>query len=510
MVLCRVYWVLVFLVCQVPYILAGYGGHDLFTSLAQLEVLWKNDQEIVKQIADVLDVNQNLTQPLKKYIEEHKKLHLDEEPNYNFLGHPLNAYYLVRHVAMEFLIEREDEKLVNQDDIEGAAFGIVRLYSLYRFNLSQFVESGVISTTLDNGNVVLSSPSVRRISSYDLARMGSEASANGLYDSAADMLELATNMAKKEVEEDVDLSYLLDYTPNVHDHFLDTRGQKSASHRTHQKPFDTKLRKKKKFKKEFKLEDEILGRQKLDYYLSESEKQSEMAQKFNFISEVHKDDLCRGKQLRTDAEMSQLYCLYAHGDSAWLRLGPIKMEYNSFDPNHVTLRGILFDHECDDITQYLGPKLDFPPGRMNHKSKKNDWTMKNCWPDEAEHAGFEKLNRRIEHLSGLHADSSKGHSEGFMCGNYGIGGHYFIHPDFHQYRASDYIPHSTGNRVSTILTVLQAPEAGGATVWPNAGITVFPEKGSAIWWYNIRPSSIPDQYTRHSACPVLLGQKIGH
>ena len=44
-------------------------------------------------------------------------------------------------------------------------------------------------------------------------------------------------------------------------------------------------------------------------------------------------------------------------------------------------------------------------------------------------------------------------------------------------------------------------------MWPNAGISVFPEKGSAVWWYNVRRSEIPDQFTRHAACPVLLGQK---
>ena len=47
---------------------------------------------------------------------------------------------------------------------------------------------------------------------------------------------------------------------------------------------------------------------------------------------------------------------------------------------------------------------------------------------------------------------------------------------------------------------------GGATVWPYAGISVFPEKGSAVFWHNVRASGIPDIFTRHAACPVLLGQ----
>ncbi len=64
---------------------------------------------------------------------------------------------------------------------------------------------------------------------------------------------------------------------------------------------------------------------------------------------------------------------------------------------------------------------------------------------------------------------TKGLFSPFQCGNYGIGGWYFIHPDFHphnDYRltrpvgdGSTTVPQG-GNRVSTVLTVLDAPEAG--------------------------------------------------
>lgn len=165
--------------------------------------------------------------------------------------------------------------------------------------------------------------------------MGTEASGNGLYDSAADMLELAISQRKKEIESKEDLSYLRDYNMDihtletlaqtakkvrinliglfaylhwsrwnpfqVHDHYLDTRGQKSVAHRTHQLPFDKKLRKKKKFKKAFQLEDEILDRTKLNEYWDKSSGNSEILRKMNFISEVQKDELCRGKQLRVRA-----------------------------------------------------------------------------------------------------------------------------------------------------------------------------------------------------------------
>jgi hypothetical protein len=49
----------------------------------------------------------------------------------------------------------------------------------------------------------------------------------------------------------------------------------------------------------------------------------------------------------------------------------------------------------------------------------------------------------------------------FQCGNYGIGGHYGTHPDYYDYdERSFYDPESKINRISTVMTVLEAPEAG--------------------------------------------------
>ena len=59
----------------------------------------------------------------------------------------------------ELLFDREKEKLPNLYDVEGAAFGLVRLHSLYKYDLNRFTQEGVIATTLDNGKVVLSQPS---------------------------------------------------------------------------------------------------------------------------------------------------------------------------------------------------------------------------------------------------------------------------------------------------------------------------------------------------------------
>ena len=117
-----------------------------------------------------------------------------------------------------------------------------------------------------------------------------------------------------------------------------------------------------------------------------------------------------------------------------------------------------------------------------------------------------------------------------QCGNYGIGGHYGTHPDFSPYVNTKYYYDTTSrvNRISTVMAVLEAPEAGngaliifqalkmlntsfsfigGATVWPFLGVSIFPEKGSAAMWFNTKDDAVPDYLTLYAACPVLLGQK---
>lgn len=341
-----------------------------------------------------------------------------------------------------------------------------------------------------------------------------------LLNTCTDFLEATLEVGKKEHEQNISLTQYFGHVHDpatikndlktaifLHDRKLDQKGPKSALHRTHRQPFDKKLRKKKKFKNP-KVLPRILGRENMTYFENQREHESELAETIlPNIEEDQRDVLCRGKEIRPANMTRKLKCFYGTSDSVWLKIGPFKIEENSHDPYHVIIHDMLYDNECDKITQFLGPMLDFPPGRMNGRKSKNDWTMKNCWPKENQNEELQKLNRRLEHISGLHANSYKNYSEPYMCGNYGIGGHYWLHPDYHFASEKHYHPMSSGNRVATILTILENPIAGGATVWPYAGISVFGKKGAALFWHNTFSSDIPDKYTRHVACPVLLGQK---
>jgi prolyl 4-hydroxylase len=50
---------------------------------------------------------------------------------------------------------------------------------------------------------------------------------------------------------------------------------------------------------------------------------------------------------------------------------------------------------------------------------------------------------------------------------------------------------------------------GGATVFPQLKVALFPRKGTAAFWFNLFEDGTGDLLTRHAACPVLSGTKWG-
>ncbi len=83
-----------------------------------------------------------------------------------------------------------------------------------------------------------------------------------------------------------------------------------------------------------------------------------------------------------------------------------------------------------------------------------------------------------------------------------------MQPDFDfVFKTLEYFSKEVGNRIATWLFYLDVPEKGGATVFPIINAKIRPQRGSAVFWYNLHPSGNKDFRSFHAACPVLFGQK---
>jgi prolyl 4-hydroxylase len=92
---------------------------------------------------------------------------------------------------------------------------------------------------------------------------------------------------------------------------------------------------------------------------------------------------------------------------------------------------------------------------------------------------------------------------------YDVGQQFKPHHDFF-HTDQPYWPvmeRSGGQRTWTAMVFLNAPEAGGQTAFPDAGIKVAPRPGNLLTWNNLDGSGQPNPFTLHQGCPVTAGDK---
>ena len=61
--------------------------------------------------------------------------------------------------------------------------------------------------------------------------------------------------------------------------------------------------------------------------------------------------------------------------------------------------------------------------------------------------------------------------------------------------------------MASIITYWNDVEAGGRTIFPYLNVTVIPEKGAGLFFFNYKQSGRYDEDLHHSGCPLLFGTK---
>lgn len=93
--------------------------------------------------------------------------------------------------------------------------------------------------------------------------------------------------------------------------------------------------------------------------------------------------------------------------------------------------------------------------------------------------------------------------EPWQAVRYEPGGRFGIHHD-----GGSFADEPAGERVLTFLLCVQAPDAGGATYFPELDLLIQPEVGRLLVWQNLTPDGEIDDRKRHAATPVHEGRKI--
>ena len=64
-VFCKCSLLFMLIIKKTNIVVAEHGGQDLFTSLAQLEVLWQNERTVVQQMEGTIEKMETALQSLK-------------------------------------------------------------------------------------------------------------------------------------------------------------------------------------------------------------------------------------------------------------------------------------------------------------------------------------------------------------------------------------------------------------------------------------------------------------
>ncbi|XP_014640361.1 PREDICTED: prolyl 4-hydroxylase subunit alpha-1 isoform X3 [Ceratotherium simum simum] len=486
-------WCILIVAILLPQSLAHPG---FFTSIGQMTDLIYTEKDLVTSLKDYIKAEEDKLEQIKKWAEKLDRLTstATKDPE-GFVGHPVNAFKLVKRLNTEW---SELENLVlkdmsdgfisnltiqrqyfpNDEDQVGAAKALLRLQDTYNLD----------TDTISKGNL----PGVKHksfLTVEDCFELGKVAYTEADYYHTELWMEQALRQLDEGEVSTIDKVSVLDY----------------LSYAVYQQgDLDKALLLTKKLLEldpehqrangNLKYFEYIMAKEK-DDNKSASDDQSDQKTTskkkgvaVDYLPERQKYEmLCRGEGIKmTPRRQKKLFCRYHDGNrNPKFILAPAKQEDEWDKPRIIRFHDIISDAEIEIVKDLAKPRLsratvhDPETGKLTTAQYR---VSKSAWLSGYENPVVSRINMRIQDLTGLDVSTA----EELQVANYGVGGQYEPHFDF--------------ARMSDV-------SAGGATVFPEVGASVWPKKGTAVFWYNLFASGEGDYSTRHAACPVLVGNK---
>ncbi|XP_033225913.1 prolyl 4-hydroxylase subunit alpha-1-like [Belonocnema kinseyi] len=219
------------------------------------------------------------------------------------------------------------------------------------------------------------------------------------------------------------------------------------------------------------------------------------------------EQFCSGEILLPAHIQKDLKCRYVDRGIPFLKIAPIKEEELYLDPKIVVYHDAIYEDEIETLKRLSEPRLEVAKVRnpITGGMQTSDYRIaKSVYIEDNGNKHIMLVRRRVEHMTGLVFETSKK----FQIAYYDIGGFYLPHYDFvrkeDEHSLKDF---GTGNRIATVLFYMNDVTEGGATIFPMLNITIWPKKGSAVFWHNLQRNGEGDTSTLHAACKVLSGEK---
>ena len=178
------------------------------------------------------------------------------------------------------------------------------------------------------------------------------------------------------------------------------------------------------------------------------------------------------------------------------------------NPRVVVFGGLLSDAECDELIELSRPRLarsetvEVSTGGSEVNAAR---TSAGMFFERGENPLCARIEQRIATLVNWPVENG----EGLQILHYRTGGQYAPHFDYFPPDDAGSAAHLAqgGQRVASLVIYLNDVEDGGATVFPEIGLTVGPKKGAGVYFEYCNSRGQVDPSTLHGGLPVLRGEK---
>ncbi|XP_049548050.1 prolyl 4-hydroxylase subunit alpha-1-like [Anopheles darlingi] len=214
---------------------------------------------------------------------------------------------------------------------------------------------------------------------------------------------------------------------------------------------------------------------------------------------------CKGTYQRPVGLTSWLRCWYdARNDHSVI--GPRKVEMLNYEPFVALFYDVIHDSEItrlqelgDGVIKVSGATTDgwLPVYYENHQT----YTLQN-----RDDPVVKRLSQRTERMSGLSCDTAEDLK--VIYNEVGAYKSFIVDGKKKSSVAQQFA--FAGKRLATVLFFMSdvdGAEGGGRIAFPYLGLSVLPQKGAALFWYNLHDSGRPDERMTYSICPLLADNR---